>query len=143
MRGFPYDLPDAWLEIAEYTLDASRVVLVSENFPIACELAWGAAENAVKATIFHNAGTTEIQEKEYKHHNIRKLYEKVSDEAEDSLNIFQSVQEFGDYDEDIRYPEWKRTGKIRMPADKYTEARAEKALVAAGLILDAARAYVA
>ena len=34
MRGLPSDLPDAWLEIAEYTLDASRVVLVSENFPV-------------------------------------------------------------------------------------------------------------
>ena len=67
----------------------------------------------------------------------------MSDEAEDSLNIFQSVQEFGDYDENIRYPEWKRTGKIRMPADKYTEARDEKTLVSAGLILDAARTYVA
>ena len=31
MRGLPSDLPDAWLEIAEYTLDASRVVLVSER----------------------------------------------------------------------------------------------------------------
>ena len=51
----PPGLPDAWLEIAEYTLDASKVVFGSENYPVACELAWGSAENAVKAAVFHRA----------------------------------------------------------------------------------------
>ena len=82
----PPGLSDAWLEIAEYTLDASKVVFGSDNYPVA---------------------------------------------------------EFADYDEYVKYPEWKDSSEIKMSADKYTEVRAEKALVSAGLILDAARAYVA
>ena len=42
-----------------------------------------------------------------------------------------------------RCSQYEKSSLIRMPADKYTETRAEKALVSAGLILDAARAYVA
>ena len=47
----PPGLPDAWLEIAEYTLGASKVVFGSYNYPVACELAWGAAENAARAYV--------------------------------------------------------------------------------------------
>lgn len=137
----PPGLPDAWLEIAEYTLDASKVVFSSDNYPVACELAWGSAENAVKATVFHKADNEEMPMLEYKTHDVEMLYKWVT--AEDTLGVLESVAEFSDYDEHIRYPEWRSTGKIRMPADKYTEGRAEKALVSAGLILDAARAYVA
>ena len=56
----PPGLPDALLEIAEYTLDASKVVFGSENYPVACELAWGSAENAVKAAMFHRADDEEV-----------------------------------------------------------------------------------
>ena len=137
----PPGLSDAWLEIAEYTLDASKVVFGSDNYPVACELAWGAAENAVKATIFHKAKGGRVPDINYKSHRIPELYRNMSES--DSFGISESVAEFADYDEYVRYPEWKDSSEIKMPADKYTEARAEKALVSAGLILDAARAYVA
>ena len=137
----PPGLPDAWLEIAEYTLGASKVVFGSDNYPVACELAWSAAENAVKATIFHKAEGGKVPDKNYKSHSIPELYRNVS--WDDSFEINESVAEFADYNEYVRYPEWEDLSEIRMPADKYTEARAEKALVFAGLILDAARAYVA
>ena len=136
----PPGLPYAWMEIAEYTFDASKVVFGSENYPVACELAWGSAENAVKAAMFHKAEGEEVPMLDYKTHDVEMLYKWVT--TEDALGVLESVTEFNDYDEHIRYPEWRSTGKIKMPADKYTEARAEKALVSAGLILDAARAYV-
>ena len=134
-------LPDAWLEIAEYTLDASRVLYQAELFPVACDAAWGAAEKAVKAAIFYDAEVSDLPDKDYKHHNLPRLYGKVADG--DSLGVQESVQEFRNYDEYVRYPKLEEKGEIKMPAEKYTEARAEKALVSAGLILDAARAYVA
>lgn len=130
-------LPDAWLGVAEYTLDASRVLYQAELFPVACDAAWGAAEKAVKAAIFYDAGVSDLPDRDYKHHNLSRLYGKVTDE--DSLD----VQEFKNYDEYVRYPKLEEKGEIKMPVDKYTEAKAEKALVSAGLILDAARAYVA
>ena len=133
-------LPDAWLEIAEYTLDASRVLYQAELFPVACDAAWGAAEKAVKAAIFYDAEVSDLPDKDYKHHNLPRLYGKVADE--DSLGVQESVQEFRNYDEYVRYPKLEEKGEIKMPAEKYTEARAEKALVSTGLILDAARAYV-
>ena len=134
-------LPDAWLEVAEYTLDASRVLYQAELFPVACDAAWGAAEKAVKAAIFYDAGVSDLPDRDYKHHNLPRLYGKVTDE--DSFDVQDSVQEFKNYDEYVRYPKLEEKGEIKMPADKYTEAKAEKALVSAGLILDAARAYVA
>lgn len=134
-------LPDAWLEVAEYTLDASRVLYQAELFPVACDAAWGAAEKAVKAAIFYDAGVSDLPGRDYKHHNLPRLYGKVTDE--DSLDVQESVQEFRNYDEYVRYPKLEEKGEIKMPVDKYTEAKAEKALVSAGLILDAARAYVA
>ena len=133
-------LPDAWLEVAEYTLDASRVLYQADLFPVACDAAWGAAEKAVKAAIFYEAGVSDLPDRDYKHHNLPRLYGKVTDE--DSLGVLESVQEFRNYDEYVRYPKLEEKGEIKMPADKYTEAKAEKALVSAGLILDAARAYV-
>ena len=132
-------LPDAWLEIAEYTLGASKLLYQAELFPVACDAAWGAAEKAVKAAIFYEAGVSDLPDKDYKHHNLPRLYGKVTDK--DSLGVTESVQEFQNYDEYVRYPKLE-AGVIEMPADKYTEAKAEKALVSAGLILDAARAYV-
>ena len=133
-------LPDAWLEVAEYTLDASKLLYQADLFPIACDAAWGAAEKAVKAAIFYEAGVSDLPDKDYKHHNLPRLYDKVTDK--DSLGVAESVQEFQNYDEYVRYPKLE-AGVIEMPAEKYTEARAEKALVSAGLILDAARSYVA
>ena len=112
-----------------------------QNYPVACELAWGAAENAVKATIFHKAKEAKVPDKNYKSHSIPELYRNASEN--DSFGISESVAEFADYNEYVRYPEWEDLSEIKMPAEKYTEARAEKALVSAGLILDAARAYVA
>ena len=141
MTTSPPSLPDAWLEIAEYTLDASKALYQLENYPVACDAAWGAAEKAVKAAIFYEAGVSDLSDKDYKHHNLPRLYGRVT--GEDSLGVLESVQEFENYDEYVRYPKVEEKGEIRMPADKYTEARAEKALVSAGLILDAARAYVA
>ena len=135
-----HGLPDAWLEVAEYTLDASKLLYQAELFPVACDAAWGAAEKAVKAAIFYEAGVSDLPDKDYKHHNLPRLYEKVT--GEDSLGVTESVQEFQNYDEYVRYPRLE-AGVIEMPAGKYTEAKAEKALVSAGLILDAARAYVA
>lgn len=140
MTIVPSSLPKAWIEIAEYTLDASRVVFGVQNYPVACELAWGAAENAVKATIFHKGKGGIVSDSDYKSHSIPQLYRNVSDQ--DSFEISEPVAEFADYNEYVRYPEWEDLGEIKMPADKYTEARAEKALVSAGLILDAARSYV-
>ena len=135
-----HGLPDAWLEVAEYTLDASKLLYQAELFPVACDAAWGAAEKAVKAAIFYEAGVSDLPDKDYKHHNLPRLYEKVT--GEDLLGVTESVQEFQNYDEYVRYPRLE-AGVIEMPAGKYTEAKAEKALVSAGLILDAARAYVA
>lgn len=134
------NLSKAWIEIAEYTLDASRVVFTVQNYPVACELAWGAAENAVKATIFHKAKGDNVPDKNYRSHSIPELYRNVSEN--DSFGISESIAEFADYNEYVRYPEWEDLSEIKMPADKYTETKAEKALVSAGLILDAARAYV-
>ena len=37
----PHGLPDAWMEIAEYIMNASKVVFGSENYPFAYEMAWG------------------------------------------------------------------------------------------------------
>ena len=111
-----------------------------ENYPVACELAWGVAENAVKAAIFKKAVGRSLSENEYKSHRISALYNRVTES--DSLGISGEVQNFSDYNEYVRYPKLKEKDKIEMPADKYSEARAEKALVSAGLILDAARAYV-
>ena len=82
-----------------------------------------------------------MPDRDYKHHSLPRLYGKVT--GEDSLDVQESVQEFKNYDEYVRYPKLEEKGEIKMPADKYTEAKAEKALVSAGLILDAARAYVA
>ena len=141
MTTFSPGLPDAWLEVAEYTLDASRVLYQAELFPVACDAAWGAAEKAVKAAIFYDAGVSDLPDRDYKHHSLPRLYGKVT--GEDSLDVQESVQEFKNYDEYVRYPKLEEKGEIKMPADKYTEAKAEKALVSAGLILDAARAYVA
>ena len=140
MTTSAHDLPDAWLEVAEYTLDASKLLYHAELFPVACDAAWGAAEKAVKAAIFYEAGVSDLPDRDYKHHNLPRLYGKVT--GEDSLGVTESVQEFRNYDEYVRYPKLE-AGVIEMPADKYTEAKAEKALVSAGLILDAARAYVA
>lgn len=134
------DFPAAWIEISEYTLDASKVVYQAEHYPVACDLAWGAAEKAVKAAIFSQVESSNFQDDKYKSHRISKLYNNIA--GEDPLEIFESVQEFGDYNEYVRYPKWE-ADTIQMPAERYTEAKAEKALVAAGLILDAARAYVA
>ena len=139
MTTSPTGLPDAWLEIAEYTLGASKLLYQAELFPVACDAAWGAAEKAVKAAIFYEAEVSDLPDKDYKHHNLPRLYGKVADK--DSLDVTESVQEFQNYDEYVRYPKLE-AGVVEMPADKYTEARAEKALVSAGLILDAARAYV-
>ena len=139
MTTSPPGLPDAWLEVAEYTLDASKLLYQAEFFPVACDAAWGAAEKAVKAAIFYEAGVSDLPDKDYKHHNLPRLYGKVTDR--DSLGVTESVQEFQNYDEYVRYPKLE-AGVIEMPTEKYTEAKAEKALVSAGLILDAARAYV-
>ena len=139
MTTSPPGLPDAWLEVAEYTLDASKLLYQTELFPVACDAAWGAAEKAVKAAIFYEAGVSDLPDKDYKHHNLPRLYGKVT--GKDSLGVTESVQEFQNYDEYVRYPKLE-AGVIEMPADKYTEAKAEKALVSAGLILDAARTYI-
>ena len=140
MTTVPPSFPGAWLQTAELKLDACRAVFDKENYPVACELAWGVAENAVKAAIFKKAVGHSLSENEYKSHRISALYNRVTES--DSLGISGEVQNFSDYNEYVRYPKLKEKDKIEMPADKYTEARAEKALVSAGLILDAARAYV-
>ena len=44
MTTSAHGLPDAWLEVVEYTLDASRVLYQAELSPVACDAAWGAAE---------------------------------------------------------------------------------------------------
>ena len=141
MTIVPPSFPRAWLQTAELKLDACRAVFDTENYPVACELAWGVAENAVKAAICKKAVGRNPSESEYKTHRISALYNRVTES--DSLGISGEVQNFSDYNEYVRYPKLKEKDKIEMPADKYTEARAEKALVSAGLILDAARAYVA
>ena len=140
MTTVPPSFPSAWLETAELKLDACRAVFDRENYPVACELAWGAAENAVKAAIFKKAVGRNLSESEHKTHRISALYNRVTES--DSLGISIEVRNFRDYNEYVRYPKLKEQDKIEMPADKYTEAKAEKALVSAGLILDAARAYV-
>ena len=141
MTVFPPGLPNVWIEIAEYTLDASRVIFETENYPVACELAWGAAENAVKAAIFENTKANEVPLGDYQLHDVPTLYKNFT--IEDSLEVMDSIEEFRDYNEYVRYPKWIGSSEIQMPADKYTETKAEKALVSAGLILDAARTYVA
>ena len=133
------DFPAAWIEISEYTLDASKVVYQAEHYPVACDLAWGAAEKAVKAVIFSQTESDNFQDAKYKSHRISKLYSKIA--GDDTLGVLDSVLEFGDYNEYVRYPKWEADA-IEMPAEKYMEAKAEKALVSAGLILDAARDYV-
>ena len=140
MTALPSGLPMAWLETAEYTLDASRAVLETENYSIACELAWGAAENALKASIFQKAEGRSLPDREYKLHRIPELYSKVTEH--DSLRILDSVQEFNDYNEYVRYPKWKGSGEIEMPSEKYTETRAERAVVSAALILDAVHNHI-
>ena len=134
------DFPAAWIEISEYTLDASKVVYQAEHYPVACDLAWGAAEKAVKAAVFSQAESSNVQDGKYKSHRISKLYGNIA--GDDTLGIFEPIQEFSDYNEYVRYPKWE-ADTVQMPAEKYTKAKAEKALVSAGLILDAARAYVA
>ena len=141
MTTVPPSFPGAWLETAELKLDACRAVFDTENYPVACELAWGVAENAVKAAMFKKAVGCNLSESEYKTHRISALYNKVTEF--DSLGISREVLNFSDYNEYVRYPKLKEKDKIEMPADKYTEAKAEKALVSAGLILDAARTYAA
>ena len=141
MTTSPPDFPAAWIEISEYTLEASKAVYQAEHYPVACDLAWGAAEKAVKAAIFSQAESSNFLDDKYKSHRIPTLYSNIA--GDDALGILESIQEFGDYNEYVRYPKWEEKGEVKMPADKYTEARAEKALVSAGLILDAARAYVA
>ena len=140
MTTSPPDFPAAWIEISEYTLEASKVVYQAEHYPVACDLAWGAAEKAVKAAIFSQAKSINVRDDKYKSHRISKLYGNIA--GDDTLEIFEPIQEFSDYNEYVRYPKLEEAGEVKMPADKYTEAKAEKALVSAGLILDAARAYV-
>ena len=64
-----------------------------------------------------------MPDRDYKHHNLPRLYGKVT--IEDSLGVTESVQELQNYDEYVRYPKLE-AGVIEMPADKYTEAKAEK-----------------
>ena len=127
MTTVPPSFPCAWLETAELKLDACRTVFDTENYHVACELAWGVAENAVKAAMFKKAVGRSLSESEYKTHRISALYNKVTEF--DSLGISREVQNFSDYNEYVRYPKLKAKDKIQMPADKYTEAKAEKALV--------------